>query len=62
MRARGLGGVLVVVIVAALLRACVDHPALGWTKSGAALSKTAVAGDRGAYARRVARGCIKGED
>jgi hypothetical protein len=48
--------------LATLLRVCVDHRALGWTKSGEALSKTAEAGDRGAYARRVANGCIKGED
>jgi hypothetical protein len=45
-----------------LFHACLDHRDLGWTKTGAALAKTAVAGDQGVYARRVANGCLTGED
>jgi hypothetical protein len=45
-----------------LFHACLDHRGLGWTKSGEALSKTAEPGEKGSYARRVANGCIKGED
>lgn len=46
----------------ALFHACLDHPELGWARTGMALSKTAVPGERGYYARRVANGCTTGKD
>lgn len=42
-----------------LFHACLDHPRLGWTKTGRALARSAKPGD---YAVRVANGCIKGVD
>jgi hypothetical protein len=45
-----------------LFHSCMDHPDLGWVRSGTALSKTARPDEEGAYARRVAAGCATGVD
>lgn len=45
-----------------LFHSCLDHPDLGWKKTGLALSKTAQTGDNGHYARRVSNGCLTGHD
>ena len=45
-----------------LIHSCLDHKELGWTRTSAALSKTARTDQSGTHARRVAGSCATGKD